>query len=459
LSDELSKNQILEADVEGYSSEGAGVCRIGGRAVFVPGALRGERWEIRILKVGSHAVWARGERCLRSSGARVESDCPYSDRCGGCSLRHMNYAEELGLKLRRVGDALQRIGGFSLFPAGIIPADLQEPGRYKTIFAVGTQNGEPVTGFYRPRSHDIVAVEHCRAVPDAANHAAAAVRAWIRKRGVPVYDEAAGREGVRHIFVRCSRLTGEAMVCLVSSIGLNAGDAGALEKELRAACPEMSSLVLCLNRSRGNTVLAGRFHTLWGASAITDGIGSLRFALSPQSFFQVNPLQAERLYQLALEYTAPAGPGTALDLYCGAGTISLYLARVFDSVIGAEIVPEAVRNAKDNAAINRMENVEFLCAEAAEAARELSGRHTVPAAVVLDPPRKGLEEAVIETVAGMKPRRVVYVSCDPGTLARDLKRFWACGYTPAACTLVDMFPRTHHVECVIMMTNSGYKDK
>ncbi len=452
MAEELLKNQTYIADVDGTSSDGAGVCRVGGRAVFVPGALRGERWEIKMTKVTAGAAWARGERRLLTSPMRITPDCPHFGKCGGCDLRHMAYEEELRFKKERVCEALRRIGGLSLPIDTIAPADLSIPARYKTIFAVGERDGEPVTGFFRPRSHDIVPVETCPAVPDAANRAAAAVRAWMRARQIRSYDEKGGREGVRHVFVRCSHMTGEIMVCLVSSLKLRTADADALAAGLRTACPELRSLVLCLNKNRGNTVLAGSFQTLYGADTITDSLCSLRFALSPQSFFQVNPPQAEKLYALALQYALTEDTKLALDLYCGAGTISLCLAKNAAHVIGAEIVPAAVENARSNAEQNGLTNAEFLSADASDAAAELARRGTTPDVVVVDPPRKGLSEAVIRAVTAMSPARVVYVSCDPGTLARDLKLFAELGYPPVRGSIVDMFPRTSHVECVVLMS-------
>ena len=445
----LEKNQQYTAEITGYTSDGAGVCRVRGRAVFVKGALEGETWEIRILKVTASAVYARGEHLLSPSPARISPACPYFEKCGGCDLLHMDYEEELRFKKGRVDDALRRIGGLDLTVSEILGADSREGYRNKGICAVGGANGKPIAGFFRPRSHDIVPVDRCLIQPELMARANRAVIAWMAENGVAPYAEATGRGSVRHIFTRCARATGQAVCCVVSARGFGP-KTGALVQALRRACPELTGIVLNINRSRGNTVLAGDFHTLWGSDTLEDVLCGFRFTLSPLSFFQINPVQTEMLYGRALEFAALAG-GTALDLYCGAGTISLCLSRAADRVIGAEIVPPAVENARKNAAANGVKNVEFLCADCAEAAAALAARGERPEVVVVDPPRKGLVADVIGSIAGMGPRRVVYVSCDPGTLARDLRHFAQLGYAPRKATAVDMFPGTRHVETIVLL--------
>lgn len=446
---ELRKNQIITARMEGYTSEGAGVCRAEGRAVFVPGAINGELWEVRILRVTSSAVWGRGETLLESSPARVTPDCAVFPKCGGCTLRHMDYAEELSLKLRRVNDALQRIGKLDFAVREILPAEGDGLRRRKVIFNVGELNGHPVAGFYRARSHDIVPCPACPAVPEEALACARAVLAWMEDQGIPVWDEQSGRDGVRHIFYRSSHLTGKSVVTLVVSRAPGKRQLAALEESLRARCPEISGLVLNRNTARGNTVLAGEFTTLWGSAELTEQLCGLTFSLSPRSFFQVNPFQAEKLYEAAISYADIRESTRALDLYCGTGTIGLCMASRGALVIGAEIIPAAVENARANARANSLENrCEFLCADASQAADELRRRGLRPEVIVVDPPRKGLAPDVIDAAAGMEPERIVYVSCDPGTLARDLAMFRDRGYSPVAGTAVDMFPGTSHVETV-----------
>ena len=449
--EELKKNQIYAAVIEGYSSEAYGVCRIGGRAVFVPRAIAGEEWRVRIVKVGSSAVYARGEELLTPSSERVEPDCPYFGKCGGCDCRHMRYDEELRFKLARVNDALRRIGKQTVMAEEIIGAKETLRYRNKGIFAVAEREGIPASGFFRERTHELIPVERCLLQDELTERAAAAVTEFMRKSGIPAYDEKSGDGAVRHVFCRRSRKTADASVCVVTAKGL--GDKTAsLVDAIRSACPGVSGIVLNVNKTRGNTVLAGDFYTLWGKAEIVDELCGFSFSLSPQAFFQINPPQAEKLYGRALDYAQ--GGNLALDLYCGAGTISLCLARRFRHVIGAEIVPEAVENAKANAAANGVDNAEFLCADAAEAAVEFRRRGLSPDAIVVDPPRRGMDEEAIRAVCWMEPERVVYVSCNPATLARDLLLFTELGFTLQNVTAVDMFPRTCHVESVALLTKA-----
>ena len=443
--EELKKNQIYTVQIDGYSSKGLGVCRIEGRAVFVPRALVGESWRVRIVKVASSAVYARGEELLTPSPERIESDCPHFGKCGGCDCRHMSYAEELRFKLERVNDALQRIGRQSVTVGEIIPNETISRYRNKGIFAIAEKDGRPTSGFFREHTHELIPVERCLIQNELSDRAAKAVTAFMARNGIPAYDERSGSGAVRHVFCRCSRKTADAVVCVVSAKGF--GDKTPLLVEtLRLVCPELSGIVLNINKTRGNTVLAGEFHTLWGKAEIKDELCGFRYSLSPQAFFQINPPQAEKLYGRAMEYAQ--GGELALDLYCGAGTISLCLARRFAHVIGAEIVPEAVENARANAAENVVDNVEFLCADASDAARELADRALHPDVIVVDPPRRGMDEAAIRAVCSMEPKRIVYVSCNPATLARDVLLFSELDYALREATAVDMFSRTCHMETV-----------
>lgn len=451
---ELKKNEIYTADIVAWSSDGAGVARIGGRAVFVKGAIPGETWRVRIVKATASAVFGRGEELLVPSPHRCDPGCPVYGKCGGCALRHADYAAELECKLQRVNDAYRRIAGLDLTAEEILGAAETEGYRNKAIYAVSPA-WEP--GFFRPRSHDVVPVARCALQSEASDRAARAVCDFFRERGLPVYDEANGTGLLRHVFTRTAR-DGALQVTVVTAGGLGA-ETAALADAVERACPETAGVILNVNRTRGNTVLAGEFYTLRGSGVLRDTLCGLSFDLSPRSFYQVNPVQAERLYAKALEYAAPEGRGTVLDLYCGAGTISLCLARGAERVIGAEIVPEAVENARENARRNGVHNAEFLCADAGEAAAELLRRGVKPDAVVVDPPRKGLSPEVIDCVCAMAPERVVYVSCDVATQARDLKRFTALGYTPQCACAVDMFPRTAHVETIVLLSKGEIPSK
>ena len=449
---ELKKNQQFQVNIESYSSEGFGVCRIDGRAVFVPKTIVGEKWEIRLVKVTKTAVYARGERLLTPSPERRDSQCPYYSQCGGCDLWHMSYEEELRFKLGRVNDALSHIGRQTLRADEILGSDSAVRYRNKGIFAVAELDGHPAAGFYRERSHDLIPVDSCLIQNEYTERAASAVIAFMEKHSVPAYDEVSGNGSIRHVFCRKAWQTNDTVVCVVTARGLGTKTA-ALVDALREAVPELSGIVLNVNKTKGNTVLSGDFYTLWGKAELDDFLCGSRFTIAPQAFFQINPPQAEKLYQRALAYAAANQNSLVFDLYCGAGTISLCLAREAGQVIGAEIVPEAVENAKENAAANGFENTEFICADAGEAAIRLRERGLKPDIVVVDPPRKGMNEEAIAAVASMEPQRLVYVSCNPSTLARDILHFNELGYQLRAATAVDMFPRTCHVETVCLLTH------
>lgn len=445
---QLRKNDVCACEITGYTAQGAGVGHIDGRAVFVPGTISGETWEVKILKVTAGAVYGKGVSLLSSSPARITPECPIAGKCGGCALAHMDYSEELRMKLAKVNDALRRIGGCEYIISDILPSERTAHYRNKGVTAVGTVNGHTAAGFYRLRSHDILPAPDCLLQSEAANRVTTAVVQWMDAHNIPPYDETTGKGSVRHLFTRTNRI-GQVHLTIVSARGFGSAT-DTLAPALREACPELCGIVLCVNKSRGNSVLDGTFHTLWGSETISETLCGLSFQISPQSFFQINPPQAERLYDKAVAYAAPHG-GTVLDLYCGTGTISLCLTAKADRVIGAEIVPEAVENARKNADTNGILNTEFLCADAGQAAKELARRGIRPDAVVVDPPRKGMYENTVEAIAEMSPAQLVYVSCDPATLARDVKRLSAYGYTVTDGTAVDMFPRTHHVETVLLM--------
>ncbi|MEG1190283.1 MAG: 23S rRNA (uracil(1939)-C(5))-methyltransferase RlmD, partial [Oscillospiraceae bacterium] len=452
--DELKKNQSYTAEICGYGSSGAGVCKINGRAVFVNNAIMGEIWQVLILKVTSSAVFGKGLVLLRPSPERREPACPIFGKCGGCDLMHMSYEEELRFKLLRANDAISHVGGLDFHIDEILSAEENETLRYrnKAIFAVGQDaEGKAVTGFFRERSHDIIPAPDCLIQTELSVRTAAALRKFMDDSGVSAYNEATGKGQIRHLFTRCSAKRPQSVACIVAARGLHE-HVDALVSCLREHCPELTGIVLCVNKNPGNAVLDGEFYTLWGSEIIEDELCSLRFQISPASFYQVNPAQAEKLYKRALHYAAPQGAGTVLDLYCGTGTISLCLAQGADFVYGAEISEAAVLNARSNAELNGIKNVEFMLGDAGAAAQTLESAGVHPDAIVIDPPRKGLTEEVISAIIAMSPPRVVYVSCDPATLARDLNRFSQQGYTPTQGTCIDMFPRTSHVETVVLMS-------
>ena len=452
--DRIKKNQIVRAVIDGYSADASGIAHVDGLAVFVPGTIAGEEWEIRFLKVQKSCAFARGERLLRPSPARTDPGCPAFGKCGGCDCRHMDYEEELRFKLTKVNDALARIGRQTVLASQIVGSGQVDAYRNKGILAIGTMDGKTVSGFYRERSHRIVPVAHCAIQDELTHRAAFALTAFMDRNGIEAYDETSGSGVVRHLYCRRAVHGDDRLLCIVARRGFGT-KTQALADTLRKACPELSGIVLNVNKTEGNTVLTGDFYTLWGKDTIRDTLCGMSFDIAPQAFFQVNPPQAEKLYSRALDYAALERGDLAFDLYCGAGTISLCLARCAGQVIGAEIVPEAVDNARANAALNGIGNVEFLCADAGEAAQALASRGLRPKVVVVDPPRKGMREDAIAAVASMSPERVVYVSCEPSTLARDILRFNAYGYTLLDATAFDLFPRTKHVETVSLLTHTG----
>lgn len=445
------KNSEHLLEIDGYSSQGEGVGRLEGMAIFVPGALRGERVRVALTKVDKRCAWARIVELLEPSPMRVEPDCPCYKHCGGCALRHMDYKEELRFKRQKVDDALERIGGLRLRTSAMHGA--RNPCRYrnKAVLPVSTDNkGELKVGFYRQRSHQVVDVPSCLLQSPAADRAGRAVRKWMLRRKVSAYDETALSGLVRHVFVRTNR-KGEALICLVVN-GTRLPHETDLVRTLRADCPEAVGIVLNTNTRDTNVILGAAYRTLWGQDWMEDELCGMRFRLSVPSFFQVNREQTEVLYRRAVDFADLSGAELVVDLYCGTGTITLAMARQAKQVIGAEIVAPAVENARENARLNGFDNVEFLCADAGEAAQELARRGLRPDVVCVDPPRKGISAAVIAAIVEMQPRRVVYVSCNPATLARDLKLLEERGYRAERAEAVDLFPRTAHVETVVLMS-------
>lgn len=451
------KNDVVRLDIERFGSAGEGVAHLpGGMVVFVAGALPGETCQVQLLKVGKTAAWGRMQQVCAPSSARRAPDCGSYPRCGGCQFRHADYAAELEAKRQKVADALQRIGGVDLPISVILGADSTQRYRNKVQFPISAGKEGPRIGFYRARSHDVVDVEDCLLQPPEAAAIAAAVRAWMADSGVPAYDEVAHSGLVRHLFLR---FAASGVLCCLVVNGEAVPDPDGLVDRLRRAAPGLTGVVLSVNRDRTNVVLGRRQITLWGRDWLEDTLCGLTFRISVPSFYQVNRAQTEVLYAKAAEFAALTGRETVLDLYCGIGTISLVMARTAGRVIGAEIVPAAVADAEANARRNGIRNAEFFCADAADAARRLAEEGLRPDVVCVDPPRKGLAAGVVETIAGMAPDRVIYVSCDPATLARDVARFAPLGYAPVQAVAVDLFPRTAHVETVVLLSKGEVDSK
>ena len=453
----LKEGKVYPAVIEGYASGGEGVARIGGMAVFVKGALRGERVEALIEHVGHSAAWGRVERLTEPSPARIEPDCPWYGVCGGCQFRHMAYGEELEAKRQRVEDALRRIGGADLPVSVIHGAENTLRYRNKVQFPVA----DGAIGYYKGRTHQVVDIGDCLLQPETDTACRAAVKEWMERFHIPAYDERTGKGLARHLFLRTNR-AGEALCCIVAN-GKTLPHEAELVDGLRAASPGLAGVVLSVNTRKTNVILGREFCTLWGRDWLEEELCGHTFRLSVPSFFQVNRAQAEALYRRALDFAGLTGVETVVELYCGIGTISLTLAERAGQVIGVEVVPQAVEDARENARRNGLEHkTRFECGDAAQLAARLEAEGVRPDVAVVDPPRKGLAPEVVDTIAKMDPDRVVYVSCDPATLARDVKRFGALGYVPVRVEAVDLFPRTAHVETCVLLTrqkSTGYSHR
>ena len=443
----LEKGSVYTAVIDGYSSEGLGIARVNGAVVFVPHAVRGEEIDLRITKVMKTSCAGEIVKIHNPSPERMEPECPYAGKCGGCAYRHLTYPEELWAKRQRVQDALTRIGGLDLTVEEILGAKNQEHYRNKSQYPVGADGS---IGFFQARTHKVVPIRRCLIQTEAADRTAQAVGEWIRRYKISAYDETTGKGLVRHVCVRVNR-KGESLCCVVVN-----GNKVPREPELAAyvtvAVPHTVGVLLNSNTRRGNVVLGDKYRTLFGRNYLMDTLCGLEFKLSMPSFYQVNRDQAEVLYGKALKFAGLTGNETVLDLYCGIGTITLCLAKAAKRVIGAEIVPPAIRDAKENALRNHIENAEFFCGDAADIAAKLESDGLRPDVVTVDPPRKGLAPEVIASVAAMGPEKVVYVSCDPATLGRDVKIFREFGYEAKRAAAVDMFPGTAHVETVVLLS-------
>ena len=451
---ELAKNQEHTVTIEGYGEGGMGVARIDGRVVFVHGALRGEKCRVLILKTLKSVAFAKVLEVLEPSSERITPDCPYFPRCGGCTYRHIRYEEELRLKKQRVQDNLSRIGGSDVTVEEILGAQDTLRYRNKAQYPVSKDGA---VGFYRARTHEVIECERCLLVKPVADAAAEALREYMQSCRVAGYDEKTGRGLVRHLYVR-SNAAGESLVCvLVNGDKLPKEDR--LVTLLRDACPKCTGIVLGTNTKKGNVILGDRYRTLWGSDRLEDTLCGKTFRLSVPSFYQVNRVQAERLYAKAIEFAGLTGQETVLDFYCGAGTITLALSDHAKKVLGAEIVPEAIDDARENAARNGVKNAEFFCGDASDVAKKLARENLRPDVITVDPPRKGLAADVVESIAEMQPGRVVYVSCDSATMARDVKRLADLGYTAQRACAVDMFPRADHIETVVLLSKGEVDSK
>ena len=457
---EFKKNDILTIDIEDMGHDGEGIGKADGYTLFVKDTVIGDRAEVKIMKVKKNYGYARLLKVLRPSPDRTEARCPIARACGGCQLQFLSYEKQLEFKKKKVLGNLQRIGGFADVQAERV-LGMEEPWRYrnKAQFPVGrNKEGEIVTGFYAGRTHSIVPNRDCLLGVKVNEEILNRILAYMETCHAEPYDEKTGTGLVRHILLRYGFKTGEIMVCLIIN-GTRIPAQDSLVEALKDI-PGMTSISLNVNTKRNNVILGEKVIPLWGKEYITDYIGAIQYQISPLSFYQVNPVQTEKLYGTALEYAGLTGKETVWDLYCGIGTISLFLAQKAKQVYGVEIVPPAIEDARRNAKLNGITNAEFFVGKAEEVLPEKYEKEGIYAdVIVVDPPRKGCDEAVLDTMLKMKPEKIVYVSCDSATLARDLKVLCQEEYRLEKVAVCDMFPQGVHVETVVLLSKGEIDSK
>ena len=445
----LEKGKIYEAVITDYTAEGQGVAKIEGCAVFIPNAVAGEKCLVRIEK--AQKTWAAGKitQILEKSPHRVNRECPVAKLCGGCDFWHMDYTEETRLKADRVRQALNRIGGEELAEVPILAAPDCHGYRNKAQYPVSSEKGRVFAGFFKAGTHQVVENQRCLILPEDTDRVKNIVIDYVNHYRITAYNEATGKGLLRHIYVRRGGVSGQVLVCLVVN-GRQLPHPEHLIEKLKAV-PGFTSLVLSVNTKSGNTVLGDEEIILYGPGYIEDTLCGLQFRLSPRSFYQVNHHQAQRFYDAAIRQARITKKDLVLDLYCGVGTITLAMAKAAGKVIGVEVVEQAVLDARENARRNGIENAEFFCGDAGKAALELEQKGIIPDVVVVDPPRKGLNADAIAAMAKMQPKRIVYVSCDPATLSRDVALLKEKGYQVASAQAADLFPRCAHVESIVCL--------
>ena len=456
----MKKNDTAIVKIEDIGVDGEGIGKKDGYTLFVKDAIIGDTVEVKVMKAKKNYGYARLMKVIEPSEFRTEAKCPFARKCGGCQIQEMNYERQLRFKYDKVKNNLKRIGGFSddLLDQVMEPiVGMEEPFYYrnKAQFPFGTnRDGEVITGFYAGRTHDIIANTDCALGVPVNREILEIILAFMKEYHIPAYDEKTGEGLIRHALIRYGFTTKEIMVCLVVN-GSSIPESSALIKEL-AKIEGITSITISKNTRRDNVIMGNSYEVLWGQGYITDYIGNVKYQISPLSFYQVNPVQTEKLYGLALEYANLNGGETVWDLYCGIGTISLFLAQKAKQVYGVEIIPQAIEDAKNNARINGIDNADFYVGKAEEVlpkyyedyANTHQGERAHADVIVVDPPRKGCDETLLQTMVEMVPERIVYVSCDSATLARDLKILCERGYEIKKVRPVDQFPHTGHVEVV-----------
>ena len=466
----MNKNDIVTVEITDIGVSGEGIGHVDGYTLFIKDAVIGDVVEAKVMKAKKNYGYARLMKVITPSEYRVEPKCAFARRCGGCQIQEMSYDRQLVFKNQKIRGNLERIGGFTKDQIDTVMqpvVGMEHPFGYrnKAQFPFGTdKEGNPITGFYAGRTHDIIANTDCALGVEQNKEILEIILQYMRENKIKSYDEKTGKGLIRHALIRYGFKTKEIMVCLVVN-GKKLPKAERLIEKL-IQIEGMTSITISPNTRRDNVIMGDSYEILWGQGYITDYIGNVKYQISPLSFYQVNPVQTEKLYGLALEYADLKGDETVWDLYCGIGTISLFLAQKAKQVYGVEIVPQAIDDAKENAKINAIDNAEFFVGKAeevlpeyyAEYEREHNGETAHADVIVVDPPRKGCDETLLETIVKMQPEKVVYVSCDSATLARDLKYLCANGYEIKMCRGVDQFPQSVHVETVVLLSQQKPDD-
>lgn len=443
---DLKKNQIFELEITAMSSDGNGIGKIDGFTVFVPQTAIGDVAKVKIIKVLKKYAVGKLDSVKTSSKDRIKADCPVFNQCGGCTFRHISYEAELRIKEDFIKSAYSRIGGIALEPSPILSSKRQESYRNKAQFPVGKAGDKIVYGFYANRSHRIIECNNCKLQPPVFNQIADYVVAFMKKNDIEPYDEISQKGLVRHIYLRKGERTDEIMLCLVCTEKTKAFDT--MTEKIVSKFPQIKSILINVNSKNTNVIMGEQNYFIYGTETIKDVLLDNYFELSPHSFYQVNSPQTEELYKKVIELADLNGNETVIDLYCGVGTIGLSLAKKVKKLLGIEIVSQAIENAKNNAKINGIKNAEFICADASIVAKQ----HINPDIIIIDPPRKGCDKETLDAIVNFSPQKIIMVSCDPATGARDAGYLMEKGYTPHVIQPVDLFPRTRHVETVCLLS-------
>ena len=447
---DIKKNDIINIDITAISSDGNGIGKLDGFAVFVPMTDIGDNVDVHIIKVTKNYAVGKAVKLNVSSENRCENDCSCYSRCGGCCFRHITYEKELEYKREYVASNMKRIGKLDIEVTDVVPCDYPDRYRNKAVYPVQKIDGKIQIGFFSKHSHRITECDDCMLQPEIFSSIISTLKEFLQTNDYSVYDEASNSGVLKHIFLRKGAVSEEIMVCFV----INA-DTLPLKEEIITLLvekfPTIRSISVNINKSLGNAILSDKNRTLYGEDVITDTLCDVNLTISPLSFYQVNHNTAEKIYKKAAEIAKLRDDDVLLDLYCGTGSIGLSMANRVKTLVGVEIIPQAVENAAENAAKNSIKNARFICADAKTAVKQLYDEGISPTVVLLDPPRKGCDREVIETIASMNPERIVMISCDSATLARDLSAFRELGYIADTVIPHDMFPRTNHVECVVKL--------